>query len=156
MDYKKALIRLLNAIHLRRPAPFVAEDESDGVLENVCANVMSEMRVAGPGPYLPAPEVKAGSLTPTDRKCYYAICMVHDPRGPSMIELILDEHPLIWVEGKKKELRDANVRAEVMVQFFSEIPREVYDLMKQPKSVIVEPTAKEKSLIIGGGSSHAI
>lgn len=137
---KSKLIELINA--LRRPGEqklAKADLIADPDLVAECDVEIARLRASSVDP-----------LTPTDRKCYYAVCMIHDPRGPSMIELILDEHPLVWAEGKKKELRDASVRAAVMIQFFNEIPREVYDLMKQPKSVLVEPTAQEKSRIIGG------
>lgn len=149
MDYKKALIELINCVQLRRPGTFVSEDIGDDVLETKCGNIKSEMYAGGPeDPYSPSrcQQIASGeALSP--KRFYYAICIAQSARGGGMTELFLDEHPLLWANKKREEMKSQGQVGVLVIQFLSEIPYEVYSTMKEQENKrIIEPP--KKSLIV--------
>lgn len=135
---------MINAVQLRRPGSFVGDDIAEEALETLSAQITKEIEVAGP---IEAYRTADG-LPPILKKFYFAMCMAQTSRGGGMTEIFIDEHPLVWIERKRGEMKVAGIIGVMVIQFFSEIPYDVYREMKEleQKQIITPP---EKKIIIG-------
>jgi hypothetical protein len=142
MNHKKALVELVNCIQLRRPGAFIDEEIYDSDLEEITGKIKREMELAR------SEDAYAGTKEDqVQKKYYFGLCMAQTVRG--MTEIFIDEHPLVWIERKRDEMKAEGIRGVMVLQFFSEIPGEVYHEMKEreQKQIITPP---EKKLVFPG------
>lgn len=121
---KQKVINLLSSTFslLTENSPLITEDNLFSVTRNV-EEALSE--------------VSGGTPPGKPTVYYYALCMSQTLQGAGLVEMYLDEHPLVWVGRKRGEMEIAGIRGAIVVQFFSEIPADIYHEAKGREKMVV-------------------